>query len=225
MMVEAGFRKVFVGIETPSVDGLNECRKLPNKGRDLVAAVKTLQESGLEVMGGFIVGFDSDTGDIFKQQFDFIQRSGVVTAMVGLLTALPQTRLYQRLKGEGRLLAESSGNNTAASLNFRPRLDREYLENGYRELMRRLYEPRNYYRRIRVFLRNYQTTGSERLRLSWADLEAFFKSFWLLGLWHRGRWGYWRLLGSTLVRRPRQFRVAVELAIIGYHFRRVAAAL
>jgi radical SAM superfamily enzyme YgiQ (UPF0313 family) len=225
LMVAAGFRKVFVGIETPSALSLTECRKLQNSGRDLVSAIKTLQQSGLEVMGGFIVGFDSDTGDIFKQQFDFIQRSGVVTAMVGLLTALPQTRLYQRLKGEGRLVSEASGDNTATgALNFKPKLSREYLENGYRELMKRLYEPRNYYRRIRVFLRNHKA-GSERLRLSRVDVGAFVKSFWLLGVWHRGRFAYWRFCAGTLVRRPRQFRVAIELAIIGHHFRRVAAAL
>ena len=224
LMVAAGFRKVFVGIETPSAAGLDECRKLQNRGRDLVAAVQTLQKSGLEVMGGFIVGFDSDTGDIFKQQFDFIQKSGVVTAMVGLLTALPQTRLYQRLKGEGRLLNESTGDNTTAALNFRPRLNREVLENGYRELMRRLYEPRNYYRRIRVFLKNHRG-ASERLRISWVDCEAFVKSFWLLGVWYRGRGAYWRFFFGTVFRRPRQFRVAIELAIIGHHFRRVAAGL
>jgi radical SAM superfamily enzyme YgiQ (UPF0313 family) len=225
LMVAAGFRKVFVGIETPSAASLAECRKLQNSGRDLVSAVRTLQASGLEVMGGFIVGFDSDTGDIFKQQFDFIQRSGVVTAMVGLLTALPQTRLYHRLKGEGRLLTEATGDNTAtAALNFSPKLGREYLENGYRELMRRLYEPRNYYRRIRIFLRNHKPSG-ERLRLSRVDIEAFFKSFWLLGVWHRGRLAYWRFCAETLVRRPRTFRIAIELAIIGHHFRKVAAAL
>lgn len=225
LMYEAGFRKVFVGIETPSPAALDECRKLQNRGRDLVAAVQEIQRSGLEVMGGFIVGFDNDTGDVFKQQFEFIQRSGVVTAMVGLLTALPQTRLYQRLKREGRLLAESTGNNTLAALNFRPVLNRDFLERGYRELMRRLYEPRNYYRRIRVFLRTHRAAGGERLRLSWADLRAFVKSFWLLGVWHRGRLAYWWFLWTTLLRRPRQFRLAIELAIIGHHFRRVAAAL
>jgi radical SAM superfamily enzyme YgiQ (UPF0313 family) len=223
-MVRAGFRKVFVGIETPSAASLEECRKLQNRGRDLVAAVQVLQRAGLEVMGGFIVGFDSDTGDIFKQQFDFIQRSGVVTAMVGLLTALPQTRLYQRLKQENRLLAASGGDNTAATLNFRPKLNREYLESGYRELMRRLYEPRNYYRRIRVFLKNYEVNGG-RLHLSRSDIAAFIKSFWLLGVWHRGRLAYWWFSVTTLLRRPRQFRVAIELAIIGHHFRCVAARL
>jgi radical SAM superfamily enzyme YgiQ (UPF0313 family) len=190
-----------------------------------VADVRTLQDSGLEVMGGFIIGFDSDTGEIFKQQFDFIQRSGVVTAMVGLLTALPQTRLHKRLHSEGRLTGDTSGNNTTASaLNFRPILGREYLEKGYRELMRRLYEPGNYYRRIGTFLRNYRS-GGDRLYLSWADFEAFLKSFWILGVWHRGRTAYWRFLAGLVLRHPRKFRVAIELAIIGHHFRKVAAEL
>lgn len=224
LMVAAGFRKVFVGIETPSAVALEECRKLQNTGRDLVAAVHTLQASGLEVMGGFIVGFDSDTGNIFKQQFDLIQHAGVATAMVGLLTALPQTRLYQRLQREGRLLTETAGNNTEASLNFRSRLDPTFLETGYRELMRRLYEPRNYYQRIRIFLKNYRT-HSQRLRLSWADCKAFVKSFWWLGVWYRGRRAYWQFFLGTLIRHPCRFRTAIELAIIGHHFRRVAATL
>lgn len=221
LMVEAGFTKVFVGIETPSAEALEECRKLQNRGRDLVAAVRTLQESGLEVMGGFIVGFDSDKGDIFKRQFEFIQQSGVVAAMVGLLTALPQTRLWLRLKREGRLETESSGNNTQAALNFKPKLNREFLQSGYRDLMKKLYEPRIYYQRVRTFLKNHRTTGP-RLRLSWVDFKAFLKSFWLLGVWHRGRVAYWIFFWSTLLRRPGQFRQAIEMAILGYHFRRVA---
>ncbi|MGA2747545.1 MAG: B12-binding domain-containing radical SAM protein [Verrucomicrobiota bacterium] len=224
LMVQAGFRKVFVGIETPSIEALTECHKLQNRNRNLVASVQTLQRAGMEVMGGFIVGFDSDKSDIFKRQFEFIQRSGVVTAMVGLLTALPQTRLWHRLKREGRLVSESSGNNTDAALNFQPRMNRESLQRGYRELMKRLYEPRNYYQRIRTFLTSHRPTGPRR-RLSRADLMAFLKSCWALGIWHRGRAGYWRLFWSTLFRRPRQFPKAMELAILGYHFRRVAGKL
>jgi radical SAM superfamily enzyme YgiQ (UPF0313 family) len=224
LMVEAGFMKVFVGIETPSVESLEECRKLQNRGRDLVAAVRTLQQRGLEVMGGFIVGFDSDQTDIFRRQFEFIQHSGVVTAMVGLLTALPQTRLWQRLKREGRLEAASSGNNTQAELNFKPKLNREFLQAGYRDLMKKLYEPKVYYQRVRTFLKNHHPTGPG-LRLSWADFTAFLKSFWLLGVWYRGRVAYWRFFWSTLLRRPRHFRRAIEFAIVGYHFRRVAKQL
>lgn len=223
-MVKAGFKKVFVGIETPSPEGLQECHKLQNKGRDLVETVRTIQRAGLEVMGGFIVGFDSDKNDIFKRQFEFIQRSGVVTAMVGLLTALPQTRLYQRLKREGRLETESTGNNTQAALNFKPKLSREFLQAGYRDLMKRLYEPGTYYQRIRTFLDHHRPRGPGG-RLSAADLQAFLKSFWLLGVRHRGRFAYWHLCLTTLLRRPRQFRHAIELAIMGYHFRCIADLL
>ena len=224
LMVRAGFKKVFVGIETPSPESLEECHKLQNQGRDLVAAVATLQRAGLQVMGGFIVGFDSDSHDIFKRQFEFIQRSGVVTAMVGLLTALPQTRLYQRLLQEGRLLTGSTGNNTEATLNFLPRLNRDFLINGYRDLMKRLYEPRVYYERIRTFLRNHEAMGPRR-RISWSDFQAFLKSFYVLGVRYRGRRAYWGFCASTLLRRPRQFAQAMELAIIGHHFRRVASLL
>jgi radical SAM superfamily enzyme YgiQ (UPF0313 family) len=224
LMVQAGFKKVFVGFETPATESLQECGKLQNCRRDLAESVKILQRAGLDVMGGFIVGFDSDPTDIFKRQFDFIQRSGVVTAMVGLLTALPETRLYRRLLQEGRLETASTGNNTEAALNFRPALGREFLINGYRELMKKLYEPRHYYRRIRTFLEEKRPDVS-RGRLSWSDFQAFLKSLWLLGVWHRGRFAYWRFCLATLYRRPSQFHHALELAIIGYHFRRVAQLL
>jgi radical SAM superfamily enzyme YgiQ (UPF0313 family) len=224
LMVRAGFKKVFVGFETPSIESLKECRKLQNCRRDLLETVKDLQRAGLQVMGGFIVGFDHDTLDIFQRQFEFIQRSGVVTAMVGLLTALPETRLYRRLVKEGRLEAESTGNNTQAALNFRPKLGREFLLNGYRELMRQLYEPRNYYQRIRTFLEHSRPQGP-RLRLSRSDVQAFVKSLWLLGVWHRGRRAYWQFFVTALLRWPRQFHQAMELAIIGHHFRRMARLL
>jgi radical SAM superfamily enzyme YgiQ (UPF0313 family) len=224
LMVAAGFRKVFLGIETPALESLAECQKLHNTRGDLLQSVRTIQRAGMEVMGGFIVGFDSDPLDIFTRQFEFIQRSGVATAMVGLLTALPETRLYKRLKGEGRLESESTGNNTGASLNFQPKLDRDFLLAGYRSLMQRLYEPSNYYTRVRVFLDHHRPRGWPA-RLSPRDLLALVRSLWLLGIRHRGRLAYWRLFWSTLLRRPRQFHRAIELAIQGYHLRRVAASL
>jgi radical SAM superfamily enzyme YgiQ (UPF0313 family) len=224
LMVRAGFKKVFVGIETPSAPSLEECRKLQNCHRDLAETVKILQRAGLEVMGGFIVGFDHDGPDIFKRQFEFIQRSGVVTAMVGLLNALPETRLHRRLMKEGRLESDTTGNNTKATLNFRPKMSREFLIDGYRDLMKRLYEPRHYYQRIRTFLARQKPCGP-RLRLSQSDLEAFVKSLWLLGVWHQGRLAYWRFFFTALLRRPRQFTKAMELAIMGHHFRRVAGDL
>jgi radical SAM superfamily enzyme YgiQ (UPF0313 family) len=224
LMVAAGFRKVFVGIETPALESLAECHKLHNTQSDMLTDVRTIQRAGIEVMGGFIVGFDSDPRDIFARQFDFIQRAGVPTAMVGLLTALPETRLYKRLKGEGRIESDSTGNNTGASLNFTPRLDREFLVAGYRDLMKRLYEPRVYYRRIRVFLDHHRPSHVP-LGFSARDVLALTRSLWVLGVQHRGRWAYWRLFWSTLLRRPHQFHDAIELVIQGHHLRRVASSL
>jgi len=224
LMVTAGVRKVFVGLETPAPESLVECNKLHNSRRDLVQTVRTIQRTGIQVMGGFIVGFDNDPRDIFARQFELIQRSGIATAMVGLLTALPETRLYQRLMREGRIETESAGNNTGATLNFRPKLDREFLLAGYRELMQRLYEPAVYARRVRVFLSNYRPQRGFVMP-STSDLKALVRSLWWLGVWHRGRWAYWRLFWSTLLLRPRHFPCAIELLIQGYHLRRVAAAL
>ncbi len=224
LMVRAGFKKVFIGLETPVAESLEECRKVQNTRRDLIEAVRVIQRAGIEVMGGFIVGFDSDPLDVFRRQFEFIQRAGVVTAMVGLLTALPQTRLYARLAEEGRVLAQSVGDNTAAVLNFVPRLDRSSLLSGYRELMTSLYAPENYYRRVRAFLATWQPRGPG-LRLAGSDILALLNSLWTLGVSSRGRLAFWRLFWATLLTRPRKFRAAIELAVIGHHFRTVAERL
>ena len=224
LMIQAGFKKVFVGVETPNEESLAECAKVQNSSRDLVAAVKTMQNAGLEVMGGFIVGFDSDTHTIFERQRRFIQESGVVTAMVGLLTALPRTRLFERLKQEGRILRESTGNNLDVMLNFIPKLDREVLVDGYRGLVKHLYTPKMYYRRALTFLREYRPRGP-RIHHSWYEVLAFLRSLWVMGVCTRGRREYWKFFTKSLLFHPRKFGEAMNLAIIGYHFRKVAANL
>lgn len=222
MMVQAGFTAVFVGIETPDEVSLSECSKVQNQGRDLVAAVKAMQRAGLEVQGGFIVGFDSDTPSIFQRQIDFIQNSGIVTAMVGLLQAPYGTRLYERLKKEGRLLAQSSGNNTDDTMNFVPKMDPAVLHEGYRRILEGIYTPHAYYERVRTFLREY--TGSDAMRarrITKDELMAFVRSIYVLGIKGRERWEYWRLFFWTLFRRPRLFPIAITFSIYGYHFRRI----
>ena len=224
LMVQAGFKKVFVGIETPDEASLLECGKVQNSGRDLLGSVRTIQNSGLEVMGGFIIGFDSDNPNIFEIQSRFIQESGIVTAMVGLLTALPGTRLFSRLKSEGRILAAATGNNLDGMLNFIPKLDREMLVQGYRSLVRRLYAPNEYYRRILNFLQQYKPRGP-KVRPTLCEWKALLKSFWVIGVCNRGRRAYWKFLTRVLVCYPRKFPEAMTLAIMGHHFRRVAAAI
>jgi len=222
LMVKAGFSKIFVGIETPHEASLSECGKKQNTKRDLMASIKTLQNHGFEVMGGFIVGFDNDPASIFKDQINFIQKSGIVTAMVGLLNAPKGTRLYQRLKSENRLTKETSGSNTDFSLNFVPKMKPEALIRGYQEILNNIYSPGNYYERIKTLLKEYHP-GSKTwsLRSNRSLFQGFINCMWFMGIRERGRRYYWRLLASTLLTRPKSFPLLLTLSIYGYHFRRV----
>lgn len=221
LMVNAGFNAVFVGIETPHEESLGECGKYQNTNRDLAASIKRLHNRGLQVQGGFIVGFDSDPHSIFEKQISFIQQTGIVTAMVGLLTAPRGTRLYKRLQKENRLLYETSGDNTDFSLNFIPKMSRETLISGYRHILTVIYSPRQYYARIGILLKEHHPVMHRRPRLNIADLRTVLKSGWYLGVREKGRRHYWRLVTSTLLRRPRSFPLAITLAIYGYHFRKL----
>ncbi|MDD3642572.1 MAG: DUF4070 domain-containing protein [Candidatus Krumholzibacteria bacterium] len=221
LMVQAGFRCVFVGVETPNDESLRECNKRQNRGRDLSESIHTIQRSGLQVLGGFILGFDSDPPAIFGRLSRFVQESGIVTAMVGLLNAPRGSRLYERLQSEGRLIDDFAGNNTALAMNFVPRMDREALYEGYRKVISDLYSVRSYYRRVRTFLETYEPPRS-RLRLrDTGYLRALIGSMFSLGMLERGRREYWKLFFWTLARRPRLFRFAITFAIYGLHFRRV----
>ena len=226
LMVDAGFDTVFIGIESPNEDSLAECSKQQNRGRDLVASVKKIQNHGLQVQGGFILGFDNDPASIFRSQINFIQNSGIVTAMVGLLNAPRGTTLYQRLKSENRLLDEFTGDNTDCSMNFTPKMDRETLINGYRQILNTIYSPKEYYRRIKVFLAEYQPKRKKRLsQLRFWHLWAFVRSVWVLGVWDGDRLHYWRFFLSTLFKRPRHFPLSMTFAVYGFHFKQVVSRL
>jgi radical SAM superfamily enzyme YgiQ (UPF0313 family) len=220
LMVAAGFDKVFIGIETPDEESLAECRKSQNTNRDLIADVKHLQRMGLRVQGGFIVGFDHDLPNIFQRQIDFIQQSGIVTAMVGLLQAPPGTGLYERLKEEGRLLSKFAGDNTSGATNIIPKMGLETLHEGYKQLMQTIYSPRHYYERVKTFLREYQPPKI-KAPLDWQHLLAFPRSVYRLGILGKERRYYWDLLLWTLFRRPALFPMAVTFTIYGHHFQKV----
>ncbi len=222
LMVQAGFDTVFVGIETPNEESLTECSKNQNKGRDLVESVKLLQRAGLQVQGGFIVGFDHDSPTIFQQQIDFIQKSGIVTAMVGLLQAPLGTRLYARMEKEGRLLDEFSGDNVNGSTNIIPKMGIEALKGGYRTILNHIYAPEFYYERVLTFLREYQPSKI-RVHVEPQYILALWRSIYHLGIRGVERVHYWRLFFWTLFRRPNLFPLAITFAIIGFHFRLVAA--
>lgn len=222
LMAEAGFNRIFVGIETPNEESLVECNKRQNSNRDLAAAVKKIQNHGFEVQGGFILGFDSDPDSIFIKQIHFIQKTGIVTAMVGLLNAANGTELYKRLKKENRLLKDMSGDNTDFSINFVPRMKYETLMSGYQHVLDTIYSPRHYYERVVTFLREYKPRRKTRIsQLRFSYITAFIKSLWFLGITNKGRRYFWKLLISTLLKNPRHFPLSISLSVSGFHFRKV----
>ncbi len=220
MMVRAGFTQVFVGIETPDDVALAECSKSQNRNRDLVGSVKKLQQMGLQVMGGFIVGFDSDDETIFERMIDFIQQSGIVTAMVGLLQAPVGTQLYQRMLREGRIKSAYSGDNVDGQTNIIPKMDSKVLKKGYRKILDSIYSAKGFYERVRTFLRDYQP-ARQPVRLHWDEIAAFLSSIFKIGIKSKERKHYWKLFFWTLFHYPRKFPLAITFSIYGYHFRKV----
>ena len=230
LMIQAGFDSVFVGIETPDDTSLAECGKYQNRNRDLMACVEKIQRFGLRVRGGFIVGFDNDSPGIFTRQIEFIQKSRIITAMVGMLNAPRGTGLYNRLKAEGRLLKDVSGDNTDFSTNILPRMGYPNLAAGYSRVIRGIYSPRSYYERVKAFLRNYRPLERRKkyfhfgyIRCHFHYPGAVFKSMFLLGVKDGARRYYWKLMFWSLFRRPRLLPMAVTYSIYGFHFRKVFA--
>ena len=219
MMVAAGFDTVFIGIETPEEKSLKECGKTQNRGRDIVADVRRIHQAGIQVQGGFIVGFDNDVPTTFDQQVAMIQKSGIVTAMVGLLQALPGTRLFSRMKQEGRLSGATTGDNVDGTTNMIPKMSLEALQKATGEWsvtsIRRLSTT------VASRPSSVTTAAGRRSRTTMTDIMAFVRTVPRLGIFGPERFQYWRLLLRTLLREPRKLSLAVTLAIYGHHFRRV----
>ena len=220
-MRKADFIRVFLGIETPSEASLKEAQKMQNTRRSLLESVRRIQSYGMEVMAGFIVGFDNDTDSVFDEQVKFIQESAIPMAMVGMLQALPGTQLYRRLQKEGRILDGGQGNNTSAYLNYIPKMDPGRLVEGYLSILKRIYEPNAYYERVRKFLAQYQPNHHPRRSLS--DYKALARSIVKQGILGRSRGSYWKFLATAATRYHHAFGTAVTLAIMGYHFEKITA--
>ena len=225
-MRDAGFHRVFLGIETPVEESLHEAQKSQNRG-NLLESVRTIQRHGIEVMAGFIVGFDNDPEDIFERQIDFIRRSAIPMAMVGLLNALPDTQLWKRLDREGRLLgADATGNNTVCTFNFKTRMDPAFLVRGYQRIMQTIYGPREYYQRVLDSLRRTTRPHSaeQHIYRPIAGLTALMKILVKLGVIDRERKEFWRFFVQALIKHRAQFADSLRLAAVGYHLRKLSDA-
>lgn len=222
LMVKAGFEAVFIGIESPNEESLIECNKTQNRNRDLISSVKKIQMAGLEVQGGFIVGFDNDPPSIFEKLTGFIQESGIVTAMVGLLNAPKGTKLQKRLENEGRMLKDFSGSNTDFSINFIPRMDTKVLLDGYQKILNKIYSPRYYYERVMRFMREFEPGNKKVFQFNPAYILALFRSIFKLGILGEERIYYWKLFFWSLFKKPQLFSLAILFTIYGFHFRKIS---
>ncbi|HEY6436307.1 MAG TPA: B12-binding domain-containing radical SAM protein, partial [Ignavibacteriaceae bacterium] len=225
LMIEAGFNSIFVGIETPSTESLQECGKSQNLKRNLVSSVRRLQQHGFMVSAGFIVGFDSDTPGVFQDQIDFIQKSGIVSAMVGLLNAPSGTKLYKKMQSENRLLDFWSGNNMDGYMNFVPKMNYQQLMLGYSKIIQTIYSQKEYYLRVKHFLNNYKMPSWNKNKIKLKEIRAFMMLVWLVGTLEKGKKYFWKLLAFSIFKHPTKFPLAMTMAVYGYHFRRVAAKI
>jgi len=222
LMKDAGFTSVFLGIETPDESGLIASNKLQNTRRSLLDSVATIQSYGLQVMGGFILGFDTDRDDIFDRMVEFIQKSGIPVAMVGLLQAMPGTQLFRRLRKEGRILDAGHGDNTSDHLNFLPNMDAAKLIEGYRSVLKRIYSNAAYFERVKLYLsRTHPPSEVRSSRQQWltrGNVRAFVTSILRQGVFGRQRWSYWKFLLAVATRYRHCVGPAMTLAVMGYHF-------
>jgi radical SAM superfamily enzyme YgiQ (UPF0313 family) len=220
-MHRAGFYRVFLGIETPVKVSLMEAQKTQNTRGSLLAAVRTIQSHGIEVMAGFIVGFDSDPEDVFERQIKFIRQSAIPLAMVGMLTALPDTSLWRRLHREGRLIKESSGSN-AEWLNFIPKMEMGRLIAGHKSILRTIYDPREYYNRALRLLKRMPAGQSEPSMCSFLTaITILARVIVRLGIIDGERLEFWRFMRGVMLKQRGRLVHAVRLAIMGYHFRKL----
>ncbi len=225
LMIKAGFFSIFTGIETTNDDSLEECGKSQNRRRDLVESINILQKKGFIVSAGFIVGFDNDPNDIFDKQINFIQKSGIVSAMVGILNAPIGTKLFKRLKAENRLLENFSGNNMDGSINFVPKMNYRDLIRGYNKILDTIYSNKQYYERIKKFLNEYKIPPFTAVKISSNEIKAFFRLLWKLGILEHGRKYFWKLFFVSLLKHPKKFPIAMTFAVYGFHFRRISEAV
>ncbi len=222
LMVKAGFDSLFIGIESPNEESLIECNKTQNRNRDLIESIKKIQAAGLEVQAGFIVGFDNDPKNIFDKLINFIQESGIVTAMVGLLNAPKGTKLQKRMTAEGRMLHNFDGNNTDFSINFIPHMEISELIDGYKKIVKTIYSPKYYYKRTMKFLREFEPKTKKVFHFDINYVLALFKSMFKLGVLGEERYYYWKLFLWTLFFKPQLFSLAILFTIYGFHFRKIS---
>lgn len=216
-MIDAGFTKVFLGIETPSPEALREARKLQNLDRDVEELVRRIQGRGLDVWGGFILGFDSDGPDCFDIVIDCVEKAAIPYAMVGMLTAFPTTPLYKRLESDGRLRPGYAAHGFQLT-NVITRMPTETMIEGYRRVLETLYDPKRYLERCRRCLERWRKVPGVMRDLALRDFGTLFRLLVGQGVRADYRRDFWAFLLWTLRNQPRKLGRAMAMAAAGHHF-------
>ncbi|MDE0392418.1 MAG: radical SAM protein [Rhodospirillales bacterium] len=225
-MIEAGFDSVFVGIETPNPEALLKTKKQQNTSKTqenfLYHAVRKIQQHGMQVQGGFILGLDSDDEGVFDAQIEFVQATGIPVAPIYLLTALKGTDMYERMKSENRLLEAPIGTNVMP-LNFRTEMEYGTLIEGFKRVLATLYDPtlENYFERCLTLFRHLKPVRHLRKPRSRNEIDAAFMSV-RRRLSAKQVPAYSKFIGKVSKDYPRMLPDAIYLAAMGYHFERIS---
>ncbi|MCH8942960.1 MAG: B12-binding domain-containing radical SAM protein [Bacteroidetes bacterium] len=217
LLIEAGFRHVFIGIETPDEEGLKESMKIQNLKRDQLENIRKLHKAGFIISAGFIVGFDTDTTSIFQQQIDFIQQSGIPLPIVNILKAPPGTELFKRMKKEGRLskqFAFAEGETNIVTV-----MDEKTLYSGFIELITNIYLPEKSYQRLIQFFSTYQppkTFTKVPAKYGLKDMRIVFRILYLLGVKDKYRKFFWKLILWSILNKPKYLDLAILYGIMVY---------
>jgi radical SAM superfamily enzyme YgiQ (UPF0313 family) len=215
----AGMEWVFIGIESPDEASLKEAQKFQNTRQDILSSVRTVYAHGIDILAGFIVGFDHDTVQTFDRQHDFIVQSGIQASMIGLLTAAPKTPLYARLQNEGRIIeGANSADNTKLATNVMPKgMSMEELVTGYQRLHQRLFADAGIAARVRNKLRHLRHPAGNRH--SPGESLAILRRLFVHGVLPGGPRRVVKFLGSLPLLRPRLIAQTVEDWIVGLAMR------
>jgi len=218
LMKQVGFDMVFIGIETPNEETLKAIQKTHNMKINMLEGIKKIQQKRIAVSAGFILGFDTDTEDIFERQIEFIEKAGITMAMIGILAAMPNTQLYRRLKKEKRLLNDWTGNNTHnLEMNFIPKIPEEKLVKGYKKVIRSIYSPKSYFNRCLTFLERIPVKANAPRPFKLIYFMTFFRSLIVQTFSFYGR-EYLRFLWKGIRINFRLIPEIIILAIYGHHF-------
>jgi len=209
---------IFIGLETPDDSILSETNKNQNVKADLHESVKKIQRKGIEVLAGFILGFDNEPEDIFDRQIAFIEKAGIPMAMIGLMMALPETQLYRRLEREGRIINDSKGNNThELELNFIPTTPLEILVDGYKKVISELYSPQKYFDRCLNMLQEFpEKREIPNSPITLSAIRALMLSLFKQGFSSYG-FTYIKYVVKVFSSHRDYLAHAMSLAIKGYH--------